>query len=139
MAAMSMARLTERRSMIRSMREGVGGTLAAPPAAAAGAGDMTGGCGGLAWVWSAPAQRDRAGDPLAVDVGAVRGAEVLQHDAAVGLGAQQRVAARGLAVGERQLAVGPATDQKAVASDLGGLALLAAVDELELRGHRRRA
>ena len=31
---MSMARLTERRSMIRSMREGVGGTLAAPPAPA---------------------------------------------------------------------------------------------------------
>ena len=55
MAAMSMARLTERRSMIRSMREGVGGTLAAPPAPAAGAGDMTGGWGGLAWVGSAPA------------------------------------------------------------------------------------
>jgi hypothetical protein len=60
----------------------------------------------------AAAQRHRAGDAPAVDEGAVGRAQVLEHDGAVGLRSKQRVTARGLAVGEGQLAVRAAADEK---------------------------
>jgi hypothetical protein len=83
----------------------------------------------------APAQRHRARDALPVDIGAVGGAEILEYHAAVGLRPQQRMATRGLGVGQRQIAVRAPADEEAFAGDVGSLALPRAGGELDSSVH----